>query len=291
MKFYSIADKVISIDSEIPYYYPNLESFEIKSELADLNIKIKSNNTITRPMIKPIINSQYLTVYKVNESFQLFYKEQYTAISALYNCKTKSGTIYLQNKSENIRIDNSISYNSNLTPMDYIFFCIRDLFLIFIQQNNILAIHSSSIIYKEKAFLFSASSGTGKTTHTNMWVKNYGVEILDGDITAISIENGVAYAYGLPWCGTSQKYLNKKVPLGGIIFLHRSSNNTIDTLDYFESTLRLSARCFTPTWTSEQVQTNLDLSEKFVNLIPCFSLGCLPNEESVKIVKERIDTL
>lgn len=285
MKFYSIAGKILAIQSELPYYYSNLEDFSVDTSIANLTITLDYNTTIIEPNTEPIIHSSYLVVYKENHTYQLFYPEQNFILGASYNCATQTGTIYI---SDNKNQESTIP---NLTLDDYIFFSIRDLFLIFMQQEQMLAIHSSSIIYKDKAYLFSACSGTGKTTHTNMWVNTYGVEILDGDITAITIEDNIAYAYGLPWCGTSNRYLNKKVPLGAVIFLQQSCHNIVTTLTPFESILRLTARCFTPTWTKEQAQINLDLSERFIKLIPCFFLGCLPNEDAMNLVKEKIDNL
>ncbi len=79
------------------------------------------------------------------------------------------------------------------------------------------ALHSASNYYQEKAWLYSASSGTGKTTHVKLWEKLYAVQVLNGDLNLLGMEKDEVFVYGIPWCGTSGVYTTKKYPLGGII--------------------------------------------------------------------------
>ncbi|MBR0536258.1 MAG: hypothetical protein IIX14_07780 [Clostridia bacterium] len=90
---------------------------------------------------------------------------------------------------------------------------------------NGLMLHSSCVEYKGKAYLFSASSGTGKSTHTHLWLKYLpDCRIINDDKPAIRIIDGVAYAYGTPWSGKTDENINEGVPIGGICFLGRGEN-------------------------------------------------------------------
>jgi hypothetical protein len=90
---------------------------------------------------------------------------------------------------------------------------------------NGLMLHSSCIEYKGKAYLFSAPSGTGKSTHTHLWLKYLeGCRIINDDKPAIRIIDGMPYAFGTPWSGKTDENVNEGVPIGGICFLGRGEN-------------------------------------------------------------------
>lgn len=294
MNKYSIAGHIIELAWAKEYIHNNMSDFACSNELpTELTFEILESKVQEQPDGNPIISSSFLNIYQVPDGYYLFYPQTHHVLGCHYNMTLKTVTITLDqpltdiDKTTILEQQNDVS----LTIVDYIFFIIRDCFFIFLQQNGIIAVHSSSIIYNDKAYLFSASSGTGKTTHTDMWVKEYNVKILDGDVTAICMIDGQPFAYGLPWCGTSGHYLNECVALGGIIFIAKSCHNSLSKLTPFEAILRIAARCFTPTWTQEQSELNLKVAESIVPHIYCRFLGCLPNLESVELVKREIDSL
>ena len=82
-------------------------------------------------------------------------------------------------------------------------------------------LHASAVVIDNKAYLFSADSGTGKSTHTKLWQKCFGDKalIINDDKPAIKIENGICYAYGTPFSGKTDENLNMKFPLQAICLL------------------------------------------------------------------------
>ncbi len=292
MNLYEIAGKVIALCWDSQFIHGNMASFCCDpTKKIDLTFELQENIVAAAPKKEPLIYSTYLSVYAMEDGYFITYPNSGNVNSCYYNQNLSHAIIYLSDQlsassySEEITLES----DSKLSTIDFIFYAIRDIFFTWIQQKGILAVHSSSLIYNNKAYLFSASSGTGKTTHTNMWVAQYGVEILDGDVTAICIEDGEPIAYGLPWCGTSKRYLNKRILLGGIIFLSRSSHNSVSKLTPFEAILRLTARCFTPTWTKELTNLNLSIAESLVVKTRCCLLNCLPNQEAVNTMKDYIE--
>ncbi len=96
-----------------------------------------------------------------------------------------------------------------------------------------MLLHSSAVVMDGRAYLFSAPCGTGKSTHTSLWLKVFGerARILNDDKPALRLENDVFYAYGTPWSGKYDMNLNIRVPVAGICVLRRSEANRIEPYD------------------------------------------------------------
>ena len=81
-----------------------------------------------------------------------------------------------------------------------------------------------------QAYLFSADSGVGKSTHSRLWQQVFGdqrVTIINDDKPALRLRDGVWYVYGTPWSGKYGLNHNLCYPLAGICFLERSKTNKI----------------------------------------------------------------
>ncbi len=130
----------------------------------------------------------------------------------------------------------------------HIFHALRFAFLIAAQLHGMFVIHSASILYKGKAWLFSGCSGTGKSTHTALWNKIYNTPVLNGDLNIISIKDNLPVTYGLPWCGTSGIFTTASYPLGGIIFLKKAAVNNVVKLTNYDQALSIMQRMVSPSW-------------------------------------------
>ncbi len=95
-----------------------------------------------------------------------------------------------------------------------------------------MMLHSSAVVADGAAYLFSADSGTGKSTHTSLWLKLLGdrAYILNDDKPAVRVVNGKVYAYGTPFSGKNDINVNTSVPLGAICFIERAKENSIEKL-------------------------------------------------------------
>jgi len=179
----------------------------------------------------------------------------------------------------------------NTEHAGYIFHALRFAFLIAAQQQGMYVIHSASILYKGKAWLFSGSSGTGKSTHTALWNKLYNTPVLNGDLNIISINGNLPVTYGLPWCGTSKIFTTAYYPLGGIIFLRQAAVNNVVTLTGYDKALSLMQRLVSPSWDAMLLQKNLDFAETIIQKIPVYRLDCTKEPEAASIIKNIIDSL
>lgn len=104
-----------------------------------------------------------------------------------------------------------------------------------------MLVHSSALVFDGKAYLFSADSGVGKSTHTKMWLKRFGskAHILNDDKPIVKIKNGVPLCCGTPFDGGSGIADNETVPVGAIIFIERSDTNFVTVPDTKEIVQRL----------------------------------------------------
>ncbi len=99
-----------------------------------------------------------------------------------------------------------------------------------------MLLHASAVAYDGKAYLFSAPSGTGKSTHTREWVRALpGAFILNDDKPALRLIDGVVYACGTPFSGSSPLSANVMLPVGGVCVLERGDVNEIAPMSAAEA--------------------------------------------------------
>ncbi len=152
--------------------------------------------------------------------------------------------------------------------------------------NGGFAIHASSIVHEGYGLAFSAESGTGKSTHTGLWMKNYpGTYILNDDAPAMRFVDGVWYMYGTPWAGTTGINANVRVPLKSLVFLERSLQNTIRDASTPEAIRRIFEAIIHPM--SDQITDLIfDMVSRFITHSRICVLGCNISDEAPKVVKE-----
>lgn len=151
-----------------------------------------------------------------------------------------------------------------------------------------LQIHSSSIDYEGNGLIFSAPSGTGKSTHTRLWKELYGdsVSFVNDDRPAVRYIDGKAMLCGTPWSGTSNLFTNAKVPLKCIVMLERSNENKIYRLNKEKAISLLMPRCFMPYYDTEMMEEAMCVLERVIEDIPILHLQCRPDHEAVELVRK-----
>ena len=147
---------------------------------------------------------------------------------------------------------------------------------------NAFLFHSAAIEYKGRAYLFSAPSGTGKTTHIRLWRKNFGkaIDIINGDKPILRRdENGVFFAYGTPWCGKERWQENRFAPVSGVCFLARGKENRMEELPKSEAAGSLFGQVIYPTDPADAMRL-LSLADDFLMKTPVYRLYCNMENEA-----------
>ena len=173
---------------------------------------------------------------------------------------------------------------------DNLFHAIRLFFLFIAQKKGLFAIHSASILYHDKAWLFSGHSGMGKSTHTALWHELFGTPYLNGDLNLLGFEDGHITVYGIPWCGTSEIFTTEQYELGGIVLLGRDSQtDRLEKLPPSEKILRVMQRMISPAWKEIQLTRNLSFAEKIADCVPVLHFLCTKNPSAAYTMKNAID--
>lgn len=170
-----------------------------------------------------------------------------------------------------------------------LFHAIRLSFLYLAQLHGMVVLHSASLLYRDKAWLFSGHSGAGKSTHTNLWKECYNVPLINGDLNLLSMEDGHPMVHGLPWCGTSGIVDTRSYPLGGIILIKKDLQNHIVSLDDSHAQLLVSQRLISPTWTEALLGRNLRFVAELAPHILICRLHCTKTPEAAETAKQAID--
>ncbi|MDE6699766.1 MAG: PqqD family protein [Acetatifactor sp.] len=161
-------------------------------------------------------------------------------------------------------------------------------FLYLAQRHHMAVLHSSSILYEGKAWLFSASSGTGKSTHADLWHSLLQVPVLNGDLNLLAMDNGQALIHGIPWCGSSGLSDTGTHPLGGIILLRQSPKDYVEQLSEDQKRLLVLQRLISPAWDGKLYGRSLRLVDALAGQILICRLHCTPRPEAVEAVRTEI---
>ncbi|MCD8089499.1 MAG: hypothetical protein LUD81_02565 [Clostridiales bacterium] len=151
---------------------------------------------------------------------------------------------------------------------------------------NRVILHGACISYKGRGFLFTAASGTGKSTHIGLWKKYIGndVDIVNGDKPVFSVEQEKISAYDTPWCGKENWNLKHSAEMAAICFLKRSEEgkNRIRQISDPEEAIPLLLRQMYHPYEPEATGLMLELFDKIIERLPMYVLECDMSEAAVK---------
>lgn len=145
-----------------------------------------------------------------------------------------------------------------------------------------ILLHSSCVAVDGAAYAFSADSGTGKSTHTQLWLEHFKsrAHIVNDDKPAIRIIDGRVYACGTPWSGKFDYSTPELVPLAGICFIERSSENRIKKADTKKAIYNILSQTVRKLG-AQKMERLLNVLDEIFRLVPIYELGCNISEEAV----------
>lgn len=150
-----------------------------------------------------------------------------------------------------------------------------------------LPIHSSAVVCEGRAVLCLGESGTGKSTHTRLWIENIpGTHLLNDDSPILSADGTV---YGSPWSGKTHCYLKQQWPVAAFLRLEQRPANSIRRLPVLQSFAALQPSCPPCLMKDEPLQ---DALVSFIGQVlgncPVFHMGCLPNPDAAFLSHDTI---
>lgn len=152
-------------------------------------------------------------------------------------------------------------------------------------------LHASLINWGGRGIVFSAPSGTGKSTQADLWKEYQEAEILNGDRALIRNHGESILAYGSCFAGSSGIYRKESVPLKAVVILEQAAQNRLMPIRGSLAFGRLYSQILSNPWNPEFVERlTLELS-KLLEKVPVYLLSCRPDEESVLLLKREIERL
>ena len=157
-------------------------------------------------------------------------------------------------------------------------------------EYNVLLMHGSALCMDGQGIIFTASSGTGKSTHARLWREVYGerVWMVNDDKPLISIREDSIRVWGTPWDGKHRLSRNASAPLRAIVSLERDSRNWIRPLRKSDVFPVLMKQCFTSR-NAESLSRILDLEKRLLEAVEFYRLGCNIEPEAAKVAWEGIN--
>lgn len=154
-------------------------------------------------------------------------------------------------------------------------------------NDNVVIFHSSVVEVDNKAFVFAAPSGTGKSTHTRMWREFFiekRVHMINDDKPLLKIDSNTVI-YGTPWQGKGMLGENRSAPVKGICFLKQGKNNEIRRIGKEEAMPKLFRQTYRVPDRKALEKTILLLNELYER-IPIYEMNCTISHEAARIAYE-----
>ena len=144
-----------------------------------------------------------------------------------------------------------------------------------------LILHGACINYNGKAIVFTAPSGTGKSTQAQLWMTHRNARIINGDRIVLMEKEGQFFAAGLPFAGSSEYCENETLPLAAVVYLRQAPVTSIRTLRNREAFRSIWEGCSINAWNRDDTECALKLIEKLLMQLSVYELACTPDESAV----------
>lgn len=140
---------------------------------------------------------------------------------------------------------------------------------------NTILMHGAALAMKDSAFVFSAPSGTGKTTHIFKWLDHLPEAfVINGDKPFIKINgDDMVFACGSPWAGKEHLYSNTMIPLKSIILMERAEDNHIEQISFAEAFPFLLQQVYRPE-DEEKMRKTLRLMQRLGKSVTFWRFHC-----------------
>lgn len=151
-------------------------------------------------------------------------------------------------------------------------------------ERDAFVMHAATIGVGDKAYAFTAKSGTGKSTHIALWKRMLKEKVyaINGDKPIIRIVDGKVYVYGSPWCGKELWNSNVRAELNGLCFLERGEENSIEKIDISQAATMIMKQILIPSDAQGVIKT-FDLVDKMLRSTNVWRLKCNISMEAAEL--------
>ncbi len=151
-------------------------------------------------------------------------------------------------------------------------------------EREVLLLHGSVVAVDGQAYLFTAKSGTGKSTHSRLWRELFGERavMINDDKPLLRVSKEGVTAFGTPWNGKHRLGGNLSAPLKALCILSRDERNHIEPISLEDAFPMLFQQCYRPRQ-PEKMPLVLSLLERLGTEVKCYRLGCNMEPEAARV--------
>ena len=148
---------------------------------------------------------------------------------------------------------------------------------------DVVVFHGVVMGLEGKAYIITAPSGTGKSTHASYWLKQVpGAYVLNGDKPLLAVRDDEVIAYGTPWRGKERIGVPGSLPLAGLCIIERADEHQIERIEPREALPVLIQQTHRPS-TPEGLVKGVEIAGRIGALVPLWRLGATLNEQSALV--------
>lgn len=156
------------------------------------------------------------------------------------------------------------------------------------QHFGILFLHASQAVVGDTGIVFSAPSGTGKTTQAKLWAREQNAQLICNDRTLLRQQDGVWRTYGYPIDGSAPVGSSQVHRLGCVVVLSQAADNQVQRLTAAQAAARLMPQMVIDTWSGPAQTAALDGLLALAQQIPIYALACTPDRRAVQCLNQRL---
>ena len=155
--------------------------------------------------------------------------------------------------------------------------------------HDTLMVHASVISHAGGGYMFLGKSGTGKSTHSRLWLDHIDdTSLLNDDNPVVRLVDGKAYIYGTPWSGKTPCYKNEVLPLRAVVRLSQAPYNRISKSAPLQAFASLMPACSCMRWDGSSVSHLHKTVEQVISRVPGYHLVCLPDADAAKVCHDAV---
>lgn len=262
--------------------------FEVSGEkLCEADARIEGFRPFEVAEGEPVFRFQEGKVTDVPEMVRVEYTLEYEGVKGIFGRTAEGFRLNLQPEAEGAfdvwcREGETVVYLGGNWSMLLYRFALWVAYGLMTLQRDTLAVHSSCIIYQNKAVLFLGESGTGKSTHTRLWREHIeGAVLLNDDSPMIRVEEGKVWAYGSAWSGKTPCYKQERYELVACVRLSQAPYNRIQKLSVLQAYGAIHPSCAPEFAYDDALYDEVSrIIGQILSVVPCFHLACLPDREA-----------
>lgn len=253
-----------------PFYIEDIEGFTIMSKITlsldDLHVDKTKAKLLSD---KSVVWGDRFCFYEVEDSY--FTEVNIDDLNSKW--RMSSNKDFTNNI---IQVSESVDTHKILTWMIMVVFAQSGL------QYNAVLLHASVVFKEDIAYGFLGKSGTGKSTHSRLWLNHlHGYELLNDDNPVVRIfENGEVIIFGSPWSGKTSCYKSRFAKLGGLVRLKQAPYNKFTVKEGKSAVISLLPSASGIRWNDTLYNKMTDIIIEIINKIPVAELECLPNKDA-----------